>query len=221
MLKDPAWDKPKEMRFSASLDGSLNGKAVSVIGSGLLLVERGVVDGEYAIEGLDNNVHPFVFNAVMVTGYPSVCRVAPQTSNPFWPGSYRYDREVRFGALGALSYSAECIVEVDSNGVSFLDSRFQLTGHVQTPELRSCERILETWTPIEPGRLEGTFDISWRTVDGALFTGSAKSQYYLPRGRGLEDVHCRSIKLNNLRHTQNSLALHQESELLIAPGLQN
>ena len=164
--------------YSAQLRGILNDQEVSIVGSGILDADKGVVIGQYFLRKIPPMLHPLVFNSVLITGYPSVCGSLGM-SNPFYPGSYSYSRVVEFGENGRISYSAHCI-EVSGREGSRLETTFEIEGNLITPPLRGCRPVLEIWTPKGADRIAGSFSIVWETNDGETLTGVATTDYIPP-----------------------------------------
>src|SRR5438477_6235792 len=120
-------------RYTALLTGRLNHQKIACRGVGFLDPRRGIVDGRYELPGFHVDFQSLALNAVMVTGYPSVCETRSDVTNPFSIGEYRYNRTVDFGLNGKLRYSAHCIERLDHDGAVTLESEFELDGHLELP----------------------------------------------------------------------------------------
>jgi hypothetical protein len=195
------------------LTGRINGKSIQGSGKGLLASHDGIVDGEYALKRLPTGFSPLVLNAVMVTGYPSICKASEGVENPFKLGEYRYVRAIDLGEFGGFEYSAECEESLDDQGILALESRFALIGEINVPELVRCAPLVETWVPAGPGHVDGYFTIVWAAADGSFVTGHAKTKYDLPAGRHTSEILHRWIKLTNPSWSKTELEIYQESRL--------
>jgi hypothetical protein len=205
--------------YRAVTSGSLNGQNVLVEGLGAFEHADGLVIGNYDFHALPVGVHKFLFNSVMITGYPSVCKAYGDHSNPFFPGSYKYEREIDFGSHGSISYEATCNEIRTSEDVVELDSKFVLSGKVDVPDLLETSSIIETWVPVRKNQIEGSFLVAWKTADGSFLTGRAHSQYYL-LGEGMKSPECvlhRRIHLTSSLSASGRLHLYQQSQLCSDP----
>ena len=102
-------------RFRAIARITLNGREYELFGSGTIDEDAGVVDGRYKHNIPANDLDPYVFQTVLVTGYPSVCR-ANGSMNPFVGADYSYRRTIDFGTYGRMSYDARCHLPLDADG---------------------------------------------------------------------------------------------------------
>jgi hypothetical protein len=199
--------------YSADVRGSINGTDVLISGSGIFQQDSGIVEGTYALEAVPIHIDPLIFNAVLVTGYPSVCQAREGVRNPFRPGSYSYRREVNLGRSGWMAYSAECEERTLKGGNKILESKFRIEGSVSVPRLVRTEPLTEHWVSSQPGRVDGTFAIRWLTSTGTHVTGIAATKYVLPKADQILAYPVqRRIELRNTVG-QGLLTVHQVSSL--------
>jgi hypothetical protein len=198
--------------YDAIAYGQINDAAFRLNGNGTFDQPNGRVNGLYEIEDLPPGIDALIFNAVLITGYPSVCKSSPLLTNPFQIGSYSYRREIAFDSGERLVYTADCSV-VDSS--STLHSTFVLGGTVPARKLASTDPLTETWTPLQSAKIEGEFRMSWVGSDGQRLSGTARTMYSLPTSAlPLNRRHTRSIQITNTRPTQNRFTVSQTSNLV-------
>jgi hypothetical protein len=199
--------------FTAKARIVLNGKAHELVGRGTIDVAQGTVDGQYEHDIPANDLDARIFQTVLITGYPSVCR-DNGIFNPFKAGNYVYHREVDFGSHGKLSYEARCKF-TNSDESRCLESEFDVTGNIATPPLKSALPVTEQWFCERPGEIASRFDILWPTrVDGVFVTGRATTRYS-PSFLDFAPVPCRrQIVFHKADVKMQSLKLIQESWLV-------
>jgi hypothetical protein len=213
---DASGEAQMRCRYQARVAGRINGTDIAISGSGTFDEAKGVVEGYYELELMPVDAHPLILNAVLITGYPSVCKESGSIANPFRQGDYSYIREVNFGSHGHLRYAAQCREIASENGIKALDSYFQIEGTVVVPELLSTEPLIEYWTPFKRGELDGSFEIRWLTSAGSFISARAVTTYTLPIGNPTPTMTMsRSIQLHNVLQQQR-LNVYQESRLINA-----
>ena len=181
-------------KFIASLNGTINGCRVALRGSGICSDSLGIVDGKYKTGGAVTGFDPLVFNAFVVTGYPSESSSVGQAINPFKKTDYSYDRVVRFEDGKEIVLHTECMFKADT-----LISEFELHGQSDIPALESIEPLVETWVPVTKNHIKGFFTMIWKTKDGAHLTAQAHSLYYVPHPHTtLDTIHHRWVKIQAL-----------------------
>jgi hypothetical protein len=199
------------MKYTAIVTGQINGEALRLMGAGELDLVSGAVVGGYDIEQIAPGIDSLIFNAVLVTGYPSACKSRDNAYNPFHSGSYSYIRRIEFEGGGQISYQANCISE--ESGL-VLKSVFEVDAMVPKMRLDSCLPLVETWAPQQTRGIFGSFSIVWKRRDGAYLIGVAKTDYEPPAASPpLSNVHERRIVLTNERPSPRTLLIKQESEL--------
>lgn len=198
----------KYNKFIATLEGIINGVKVTLQGSGECSDVLGVVDGTYTTSNAVKGFDPLVFNAFIITGYPSESRSIGSAMNPFKQTNYSYDRTVKFEDGKEIDLYAECIFK---NGI--LESQFKLKGESKISALVAIEPLVETWIPVTKNRIDGFFTMVWRTKSGKYTTGRAHTKYHIPNPSAILDtVHHRWIKIA-AKGTAKSFTRYQVSEL--------
>jgi hypothetical protein len=165
--------------FQMALSGTLNGVDFSISGAGRHDSVRGFVEGEYCLQRQDElhqvieGVNHGVFNCMIITGYPSEAEMMPGTYNPFRGRSCQYNRRIRFLHGGDVNLEAR----IDFADNDLLTSNFQVHGDVTVPPLVLVEPTVETWVPVGPNRILGSFVMSWVSEDGGRVVAIAESEY--------------------------------------------
>lgn len=199
--------------YSARLLGKVNNGSLQVNGRGSIDQASGRVHGRYELERLPAGIHPRLLNAVMVTGYPSVCQESAGAANPFAGGSYSYTRSLDFGDRGLITYSAACRNIDEDPATPWLDSNFEISGSVEIPVLVGTAPLVETWTPVSGRRIDGCFTMSWKSECGEMISAVAQTKYLIPKGAQLpSEVLYRCIELKN-QQAGNMLEIDQRSRL--------
>jgi hypothetical protein len=203
-------DQSNVVSFSAHVELRLNKKTARMNGEGTVDLHKGTVSGKYLHDLNDPNVHPMVFQTVLITGYPSVCRAENNFTNPFQLGDYHYKRDVDFGPHGFLSYAARCWVTPNGRD-SHLNSEFKVQGELTLPELQSAVPLVEAWQPSAEG-IGSRFEITWPVAGGGGVTGRATTSYFPRRGvTKLAGEVRRHIRFLKAHYTERSLEVIQES----------
>ena len=171
-----------EEKFEANLTARINGAVVTLNGAGFRDETNGLVEGNYQISDIPEGFHPLLLNAFLITGYPSETRITEGAMNPFKGVSYGYSRRVTFLEGTTLAFKAQCIYQktMGRKEGSTIFSEFDLNGEVHVPDLVEVEPLVETWVPVAPGRVIGTFTMVWRAQDGRRVVGNAVTEYILP-----------------------------------------
>jgi hypothetical protein len=202
--------------FEARAKLLLNGRRSKLEGKGSIDLRLGFVDGKYHHDMPTNDVDPLIFQTVLITGYPSVCRSSPETANPFHDGDYSYHREIDFGPHGAIQYHANCWLE-QRNDDACLQSEFDVQGQLLLPRLLKALPVIEEWHP-KLGTVEATFEIVWPTADGTEpVKGRARTTYRPPVASHRIRRRClRNIVFHHAVAESDQLELIQESWMV--PG---
>lgn len=199
------------MKFTANASGSINSRPFRLSGVGDLDLNEGTVFGQYEVQEISPGVDSLLFNCVLVTGYPSVCRSHEGAYNPFQQGSYSYLRHISFEGGGNIDYRADCVCD---DARTTLRSTFEVTAELPTTPLEACLPVFETWTPRADQLIDGDFSIAWRRKDGGELRARARTTYVPPKSSlPLEAIHRRSIVLINERPTSSSFVVRQRSDL--------
>ena len=168
-------------RFGMNLTGTINNTTLSLEGSGECDTHRGHVEGEYNLKRSDGLKRPidgldhWIFNCLVLTGYPSESAVTGKTKNPFQGRPYRYQREISFAGSGSGLLHLQAGVAFPVKTV--LESKFTVNGNVNVPRLVSVEPTVETWVPNGTNRILGHFVMSWPAEDGSRVAAIARSNY--------------------------------------------
>lgn len=195
---------PPTLQYRASARGVLNGQALLVDGHGSIDESGGLTEGAYRLVDLPKGVDPRILVAVKVTGYPNACRTTEGVKNPFQGKSYRYSRALVFESGETLRYDADIVF-----GAGWLESTFDVVGHVPSFEATGVRLITERWTRSSLG-LSGRFHVTWVNGDATVASAWATTRYHLPSpGKG--DKH-RSINLE-VSVDNGIMRLRQESWL--------
>ena len=199
--------------FTANVQLKLNGQTNKLNGNGTLEYPGGIVVGDYEAERNQEDIDLFLFKSVLITGYPSVCCVNPDITNPFQTGDYYYRREIDFGQYGQMSYTADCSHR-KQNGKLILDSVFDVTGEVHVPELEKAYPVIETWVP-DGETIKASFLISWKQKDSDKYIiGRANTVYCIPKGTdNIPHTIHRAIRFVEAKKSAKSLHIVQESHL--------
>jgi|SRR5579862_1926778 len=201
-------------RFVALIQGCLNGQALHIEGRGVFNEGKGIVDGRYRLIAVPSRVDPLIFEAVALTGYPSVCSPEQGIANPFHDGDYAYDRIVDFGSFGRITYRALCVIERrQTNAV--LKSTFFVNADLYTPALSGDTSLVEKWVPLSHKNLKGSFAITWKTRAGGHLNAQATSNYWLlsPDAFASEPTYSRSITVSGCLDSDGALVIRQHSQL--------
>lgn len=206
--------EPAEGLFHAAVSATIGEAPVAITGRGSFDKALGIVRGNYELKNLPNTVHPYLFNCVLFTGYPSVCATHSGVVSPFARGSYNYEREIDFGQYGRISYRARCQESSVTGERLLLNSTFELTGTASVPELLNSEPIIETWVPAGADRVDAHFTIVWPTADGHWVTGRAQTRYTLPEGAQTpRNIIHRWIGIEASTDGNSCLQIHQRSHI--------
>jgi hypothetical protein len=207
-------DENSVLQYEALIRGHLNGESLIVDGRGLIDQDKGLVEGRYRLVAFPAGVDPLVLEAVALTGYPSVCRASPGTTNPFHGGDYIYKRVVNFGPSGRIAYRAACTINRQSRR-RFLVSTFNVSAELRTPPLLGDTSLIETWTAAGGRRLDGNFSIEWQLKSGGLLSALATSNYQLlaRNARVPNVVLSRSIHVKGTVDAAGDLVITQRSHL--------
>lgn len=204
----------RPLTYSARLVGSVNDRPLRVRGRGSIDHHAGRVRGMYRLDQIPVGIHPRFLNAVMVTGYPSVCQESSDAANPFVNGPYSYTRTLDFGSRGKLTYTAKCHgveTEPDSNT---LESYFEIVGTVDIPPLVRTAPVVETWTPTLNRTIDGCFTMAWECENGGYVNAIARTEYLIPEGSSIPTrVLYRCIELTNFLDDEGVLEIDQHSRL--------
>ncbi len=199
--------------FTAKAKLLLNGQVFNLNGDGTLEFPGGIVLGDYEIDENRDHVDPYIFKAILITGYPSVCCINNDILNPFQTGDYNYQREIDFGKYGRISYTADC-THREQDGKLFLDSVFDVTGKVSVPTLEKAYPVVETWVP-DGDTINASFLISWKQANSDKYViGRANTVYNIPKGStNIPHTIHRAIRFVKASKRHTSLHVVQESRL--------
>jgi hypothetical protein len=200
--------------FGADAHLHLNGNIFRLSGEGQIDEDMGVVEGKYRHDIPEAFVDPRILQAVLVTGYPSVCRNCTIARNPFENIDYSYIRHLDLGVFGQLSYEAECWIEERDAG-PHLASRFKVQGQVANlPALSGALPLTETWRETAGG-IGGTFQITWpNRRGGQTVIGQATTLYKAPLDAPrIPRPLSRTIVFRSIDASEGSLHIRQESWL--------
>ena len=184
--------------FTMQLDGNLNDVEFRIQGAGERQPGCGIVHGRYELSRTDGTdmeilgVDHWIFNSMVITGYPSETGGSNNTENPFKDRPYRYRRTVDFLSRGAVD------LEVDVNFApeGLLESRFKVNGRVRVPPLQGVESTIETWVPLSEKEILGTFTMAWVSRDETRIPCIAKTYYELVgAGPSLSTTRHRQIEI--------------------------
>jgi hypothetical protein len=202
----------KVEEFTAKASLILNGKRRELVGYGTIDELTGFVEGHYRHDVPANDVDPYIFQTVLVTGYPSVCR-DDGSGNPFQGADYSYRREIDFGPNGWITYDAHCKI-IQRRQKLCLESDFAVIGEVRFPALSGALPLTEEWRPLESGEIESSFEINWPVAGGADFVcGQAKTTYRPSRASQCRIRRRREIVFRHAHAQNQSLEIIQESWL--------
>lgn len=206
-------DQRKAVEFQARATIVLNGREQYLIGRGNIDSKAGIVNGSYHHNVPANDFDALVFQTVLVTGYPSVCREDDSLRNPFLEGDYHYDREIDFGANGRMRYTADCRLVEHPYGFC-LNSEFNVQTELSLPRLKGALPLVERWTPASNG-IHAQFAIVWPTLDGrGQVVGRATTIYQIPSGaQNISEPLIRDIAFRHARSAGDHLEIIQESSL--------
>jgi len=190
----PPWDRQQEYKLHMRAD--INGAVLEIAG-----YSRGVPSsGEFLASVSTPNALPKGFDLsllafVLKTGTPSIALLVPGVENIFRTtgGEYSATRKLNLGEHGRLS----CEYRIERSGDS-LASTFELSGEVNVPELVTIEPTIETWVPNGPGKIAGSFVMSWLGRDGSRVIGEGSTEYRLPTTAVLAGVHYRDIRIKTV-----------------------
>ena len=167
--------------FTMQLNGNLNDVEFSIHGRGNRDPECGIVHGQYELTRSDgantdiSGVDHWIFNSMVITGYPSETGASNGTQNPFKDRPYKYKRTVDFLMRGSVDLE----VDVHFSEDGLLESRFKVDGSVRVPPLKGVEPTIETWVPLSEKQILGTFTMAWVSRDGTRIPCIAKTYYEL------------------------------------------
>jgi hypothetical protein len=148
-----------------------------------------LVKGEYYLKRKDGHHQPikgvnhWIFNCMVITGYPSESETTPGTRNPFRGRSYQYHRRIRFLDGGLVNLKAR----IDFNNDDLLKSSFKVHGGVMVPPLVRVEPTVETWVPVTSNKILGSFVMSWISEDRSRVVAIAETEYDI-LGRDSETI---------------------------------
>jgi hypothetical protein len=138
---------------------------------------------------------PVLATAYTITGCPRFARVHGAATN-LWlqtGGSYACIRDVTFDSGKQLSSRLFARREGES-----IHMDLKIWGNVDdTPTLAGVDRpFQERFDPAGAGRIEGSFDVDFRTVEGGLLHARARTIYALDTVSTLPRTHFRNIVLD-------------------------
>jgi hypothetical protein len=204
--------KVKVESFRAIARILLNGQKYQLVGQGSVDEDKGIVEGRYEHNIPANDIDPYVFQTVLVTGYPSVCR-PNGFSNPFSGVDYSYRREIDFGRHGWMAYTAKCYAPTGRD-CKQLDSEFDVEGELTLPELKGASPLIEEWRPQGPGEIASSFEIAWPHRSGrGQVRGEARTIYRPPAGAAISAPRRRHIVFRRVFAADTILEITQESWL--------
>jgi hypothetical protein len=201
--------------FCARAKVTLNGRKQILTGQGKIDDDGGVVDGRYIhdLPANENRVDALIFQTVLVTGYPSVCRADALIQNPFRHGDYNYRRQIDFGRHGKMAYHANCWLVRERSHLR-LHSEFVVEGELDLPRLESALPLIEHWIPNER-TIESSFEINWPMIGSTGHViGKASTEYRPPVGSAkLTGLTTRNIVFEHACSTGTRLEIVQKSWL--------
>ncbi|MDD9981019.1 MAG: hypothetical protein OXU81_06625 [Gammaproteobacteria bacterium] len=184
--------------FTMQLQGKLNDVKFTIHGTGSREPEYGIVHGFYDLTRVDgltvdiSGLDHWIFNCMIITGYPSETASGDNAENPFKERPYRYRRTVDFLERGAIELEAN--VDFTEKGV--LASQFKVDGQVRVPPLKTVQPTIEAWVPLSERQVLGTFTMSWLSQDGDSIPGIATTYYeLLENGPSLFSARHRRIEI--------------------------
>lgn len=171
----------------ASMD--ISGYSRGVPSSGEFLAS--VATADVLPKGFDLSLLAFVLK----TGTPVIALLVPGVENFFRStgGEYSATRKLNLRDHGQLT----CEYRIERSG-DRLASTFELHGDVNVPELVAIEPTVETWVPNGPGKIAGSFVMSWLARDGSRVIGEGITDYRLPTKADLPGVHFRDIRIKTV-----------------------
>ena len=158
--------------YSATLSGHINGAVVNVTGCGTLDKTTGKVLGNYSVHSFPGNIDYTLLGAILVTGYPHATALNPNLENPFYSGTYSYNRELYFINGPSLQYKGSII----SNG-SRMCSNFVVNGTAPEFTADRLDKINEEWCADSSSTIEGAFTVRWLDGFSTVAEAYAKSTY--------------------------------------------
>ncbi len=168
-------------RFEARANITLNGRRRYISGAGTVDSRKGIVKGTYSHDIPIDEVDPKVFQAVLITGYPSVSKNQTGHPNPFEVADYTYTRNVDLGSHGHIRYDARVWAEASETG-GVLRSEFEVSCMLNTPELGCAGNVFETWLD-KGSEIASRFDIRWDALDGESAVIGQAATCYRPGGK--------------------------------------
>lgn len=203
-------------KFQMRLVGNLNGVGFALAGKGQRSAEEGLVEGQYELTRNDGEVQDipgldhWIFNCLVITGYPSETFANRFNRNPFKERPYHYHRKIDFFERGVINL--ETSVAFSSDGL--LDSQFVAKGDVNVPRLVSVEPTVETWVPLAEYVVLGSFTMSWIAENGKRIAAIATTRYdLLGEGPSLLATQHRWIEINATGNLWK-FTRHQRSRLI-------
>lgn len=182
--------------FSMRLSGHINGFKLSYEGSGRRVSELGYVEGTYrSVMDIVSTSSPpkfdhWLFNCLIITGYPSETNCIDGASNPFFESPYSYCRKINFFERGQLTLNTNVSFKGDD-----LVSSFDVAGEIDLPRLNGVRPTVETWVPISEKTVLGTFTMAWRTENELEVPAHATTTYNLAEDRSLPSTQYRWIEI--------------------------
>jgi hypothetical protein len=201
--------------FIAELTGQVNGHPIEVYGEGSIVTKIGLTSGAYRLRQMPPALDPRFLGGCLVTGYPSACASAPNTSNPFGSSDYSYTRDLDFADAGHLRLDVSCEYREGR-----LVSKFVLAGSLKAKDLEVIEPIEETWKPSRDHKaIEGRFVLSFRSAnDQTSARCVATSTYRIRQAQHVPKELVRTIDLKASVIDGELLTLFQDSAIAPDPG---
>ena len=199
----------RKLDHDTHLFGVINGQKFDLKGGGVGHPYEGSLNTH-----LDSTTGPVHFpmailSHIAIMGYPTFSQYQKGCYDLFKiSNGYKYTRSLKFSCGGHME-THHTITRTPSG----LVGEFEVVeAKFNCPELDQVERLVETFYPAGPGKIQSYFKARWTTKDGSIYSADVNSTYHLNHDITLPFPHFRLVNFDT-NHSDTTLA--QDEMLLV------
>jgi len=198
----------RNLGHKTHLFGKINGREFNLQGGGSGKPYDGVLNTtlESTSGKVDFPMH--LLDHIAIMGYPTFSQYQKGCYDLFKiSDGYKYSRSLKFSCGGYM----ETRHDIKRTKNELIGEFEVVEAEFSAPDIEDVERLVETFYPAGPGRIESYFKARWVTTEGQIYSADVNSVYELNHDLTLPFPHFRLVNFE----TNHSDTVLNQDELLI------